>query len=153
MDFLMSVFQNILSGYIILVIIKFIGFREIHKFMGDYSHFPLNNDQIIFTLSYNKWNMFNPILNISIKIARHNKQEKDTQDWSGTFNSDILNAYYFKGQYIIKEPSIGDKDGWLEIYLFKKKANKLIAFSLHYLDDKKRWVADEGYYIEKKEIE
>jgi len=122
-----------------------IAFSKIYGFMGEYSHFP-EKDGTIFCVTHNNWNLLNPILNIPIKIKRH--KNGDTQDWYGTFNSDILNPYYFKGQYIIEDPGVHDEDGWHEIYLFEKKAKKLMGFNLHYLKAKK-WVEDEGYYIEK----
>ncbi|HEY8784295.1 MAG TPA: hypothetical protein VIM16_21890 [Mucilaginibacter sp.] len=145
MDFVLSIFENILAGYLIFVVIKFIAFRKVYRFIGDYLHFP-EKDQTIFTLKYNWWNLFNPILNIPIKIKRYKKD--DSQNWTGTFNSDILNPFYFKGQYIIDDPGINDEDGWHEIYLFEKKSNKLIAFNLHHLEGK-TWVVDQGYYIQK----
>lgn len=147
MDLIIPVFQSIFAGWIVLIVIKYIAFNKIHRFIGKYSHYPLKDDQITFTLKYNKRNLFNPILNIPIEIDRY--KEGDSQNWSGTFNSDILNAYYFKGQYIIKEPGVHDKDGWHEVYLFEKAPRKLIAFNLHYLNENNRWVVDEGYYIEK----
>src|SRR5258708_35960412 len=105
------ILQSVFGAYFLILIVKLFALRMIHRFFGNFKHIVTNDvekDSTNFRVSYQWKTFFNPIPNISIKIQR--KNNTDTMDWNGVFNSDILNPYYFKGLYIIDKPGPNDED-------------------------------------------
>lgn len=149
-EFVLALFENILAGFILIIIIKIIALRKTLPFVGVYKHASVNGtllDGIQFHVSIEKnlWYYLNPISTISIRIER----KGDPGDWSAILNSDILNIKHFKGNYTIEKPE-GGQDGWFDAYLFKSVPNK-IGLHLHFIDPKtNKWVDDQGYYIYKE---
>lgn len=148
-EFTLSLFENILAGFIIIGFIKLISFYKIKSFTGVYKHADeidseLDNIEFHLTIKKSFWYFINPISNISIHIDRRG----DDCDWSAILNSDILNIAHFKGNYTIKNIQ-GGQDGWFDAYLFKTNPNK-IALHLHFINpETDRWVEDQGYFIYK----
>lgn len=141
------IIQSIIAGFILILIVKSVALIIMCKFFGKYKHLQSNTeDNTEFLVTYNWLTFLHPIPSISISITRINH---DQGDWNGTFNSDILNPLYFKGLYIIKDIKSDSRDGWHEVYFFKKDKEVRIAFNLHYLDNNNHWVNDGGYYITK----
>jgi hypothetical protein len=147
-NFLLSISENVLASYLIIILIKYIAFRQARRYSGRYNHdlTKENLSHIKFDISINAGLLYflNPISSITLKLTRHG----DAGDWKATLHSDILNIHHFKGNYFIDNPS-GGHDGWLDAFLFQKEGTK-IALHLHYLDpSQNKWVENEGYYIYK----
>lgn len=148
---------SIAGAYLLLIIVKGISYWRIRGFIGKYKHFDkevIADDKVYFVMNFLWLSFLSPIPTIAVKIERLSLDGITKSDWKGIYVSDILNPFYFKGTYIIKDDYIkttsdGDQDGWHELNFFNSNPKK-IGLTLHYLKNKK-WVNEDGYFIAKKE--
>jgi hypothetical protein len=143
--------ESLITGYVIIFIIKCIAYFKASKFCGTYMHESaeskkLSHVKFYVTIQRRFWYFLNPIQSITLNIER----KGDQGDWSSSLGSDILNLTHFQGLYYITNKPGGGKDGWFDAYLFSQPYIR-IALNLHFLGDDNRWKEDEGYYIIKAE--
>lgn len=145
------------AGYFLIIISKFICVYLIRKFLSFFKKCTLyENGSDEFELQYSYWNFITPLPCLKIKIIAKTNSGED--NWKGSYVSDILNPWFFKGTYVTKTYEQG-LPGYHELTFLEKenkeKENEFqIAVRISYLKletingkDKLQWKDLDGYYM------
>jgi hypothetical protein len=140
-DVIISTLISLLAAYIFLLLIKYSMWKQIKTSLGTYNEDGYEKSK--FAVSANKINNLTLFSRFQIEIKR-TSSPNDEMNWKGVFYSDMLNPYHFQGIYIT-DKSPGNKDGWMDVHIFRSEEK--IALKLHFINNERRWVENQGYFI------